>query len=55
MNIAASFHFAIFANGRTAPMRFPRCIDEPVDLTPVIIFLDIERRFIEIIYGKVWK
>lgn len=22
-------------------MRFPRCIDEPVDLTPVIIFLDI--------------
>jgi hypothetical protein len=37
-NMAASFHFAASANGRIAPMRFQRCIDEPVDLTQVMIF-----------------
>jgi hypothetical protein len=32
--------------GRTAPMRFPRWSDEPVDLIPVMIFLDIGESFI---------
>jgi hypothetical protein len=40
----ASFHFADFANGSTAPMRFQRWRDDPVDLIPVIIFLDIREK-----------
>jgi hypothetical protein len=43
MNIAASFPFAASANGSTAHIRFPRVRDEPVDLIPVMIFLDIKK------------
>jgi len=41
MNIAASLPLAASAKGSTAHMRLPRWSDEPVDLIPVMIFLDI--------------
>jgi len=53
MNIAASFHSAFFWNGSTAPIRFPRCIDAPVGLTPVMIFLDIHYNFYEVNIRKI--
>ena len=52
IKIAASFFSATFFNGNIAPMRFPRCIEEPVGFTPVMIFLDIRENIMYRIYEK---